>query len=47
MQKKINALKYMECSAKTQKGLKTIFDEVIRSVMYPDVKPRKSGCRYL
>lgn len=48
MAKDIGACKYLECSALTQKGLKNVFDEAIRAVLSPPVRPRKKkGCLIL
>ncbi|WP_411022941.1 GTP-binding protein, partial [Salmonella sp. s51228] len=43
MMKDIGAGKYLECSALTQKGLKDVFDEAIRSVLVPPKVHRKRG----
>jgi len=50
--KEIGAIKYMECSALTQKGLKNVFDEAIKAILRPKrTQPIKgkdnSGCNLL
>ena len=49
MQKEIGAVKYLECSALTQKGLKSVFDDAIRAVLQPQKvsKKKKGGCTVL
>jgi Ras-related C3 botulinum toxin substrate 1 len=43
----IGALKYMECSALTQSGLKQVFDEAIRAALMPKRRKKKSSCKFL
>lgn len=48
MAHEISATKYLECSALTQTGVCTVFDEAIRAVLYPVKRPKtKSSCLLL
>ncbi|XP_076096785.1 ras-related C3 botulinum toxin substrate 1-like isoform X4 [Mytilus galloprovincialis] len=45
---KIRAVKYMECSALTQRGLKQVFDEACRAVLQPQpVRQKNRQCLLL
>jgi len=45
---KIRAVKYLECSALTQRGLKQVFDEAVRAVLRPQpVRRRQRKCTLL
>lgn len=43
----IGAVKYVECSALTQVGLKNVFDEAIVAALEPPVVRKKSKCALL
>lgn len=49
--KEIGAIRYMECSALTQKGLKTVFDAAIKVILLPSRRPppkkKQDGCTLL
>ncbi|XP_069765007.1 ras-related C3 botulinum toxin substrate 1-like isoform X2 [Narcine bancroftii] len=48
MTKEIGSMRYLECSALTQRGLKTVFDEAIRAVLCPAPEERsKKKCLLL
>ena len=51
MSKEIGAIKYIECSALTQKNLKLVFDEAIRCHLFPSEtsgeKKKNGGCNLL
>jgi len=45
--KELGAVKYVECSALTQKGLKNVFDEAIVAALDPPVIKQKRRCLVL
>lgn len=46
--KKLGAIKFLECSALTQSGLKSVFDEAIKiGINPPPIMPRKKSCTFL
>lgn len=47
MVNEVNAVKYIECSALTQEGLKNVFDEAIRAALYKPNSKKKKKCTIL
>ncbi|ODV96158.1 hypothetical protein PACTADRAFT_40355 [Pachysolen tannophilus NRRL Y-2460] len=47
MAKELRAVKYVECSALTQQGLKNVFDEAIVAALEPPVIKRSKKCTIL
>ncbi|KAK6920409.1 Small GTPase [Dillenia turbinata] len=56
LKKQIGALRYIECSSKTQQNVKAVFDAAIKLVLHPPkpkpnkqkkTLPRASSCRFL
>jgi cell division control protein 42 len=46
--KELKAVKYVECSALTQRGLKNVFDEAILAALEPPAPKKTSrGCKFL
>ncbi|KAI5843270.1 small GTPase CDC42 [Tricharina praecox] len=45
--KDLNAVKYVECSALTQRGLKNVFDEAIVAALEPPADKKKKKCVFL
>lgn len=44
MMKKVGALNYLECSALTQRGLRQVFDEAVRAVLFPPKRKQRHIC---
>ncbi|KAL2077716.1 hypothetical protein ACEWY4_027220 [Coilia grayii] len=42
--KQIGAVKYLECSALKQEGVREVFAEAVRAVIYPNVKKKSPKC---
>ena len=47
LKRDIKAIKYIECSSLTREGIDRVFDEAIRSVLYPRVVKKKMCCTLL
>ena len=45
--RELRAVRYVECSALTQKGLKNVFDEAILAALEPPEPPKKRKCLIL
>ena len=45
--RELKGVKYVECSALTQKGLKNVFDEAILAALEPPEPPKKKICSLL
>ena len=45
--KDVSAVRYIECSALTQKGLKSVFDEAIRATLQPQKTKQAKKCSVL
>lgn len=47
LHRELKAVKYVECSALTQKGLKNVFDEAILAALEPPEPPKPKRCSLL
>ncbi|CAI5450507.1 unnamed protein product [Caenorhabditis angaria] len=47
MGRELKAVKYLECSALTRRGLREVFDEAIRTVLTPPQRPKRNRCNLM
>ena len=45
LKKKINAHKYLECSAKTNEGVREVFENATRAALLKKSKPKRGLCK--
>lgn len=47
LKKQLGACKYLECSALTQKGVQSVFEEAVRAALAPEPRVKEKKCQIL